>query len=54
MFEKDIKLSKKNTLSDVTHTMSMVDLVAIDVETPWIDSRCSLEKEFSELIRMNP
>ena len=42
------------TLSDLTHMMSMADLVAIGVETPWIDSWCSLEKEFIELIHMNP
>ena len=41
-------------LSDLTHMMSMVDPVAIGVETPRIDSGCSLEKEFIELIRMNP
>ena len=34
--------------------MSMADLVAIGVETLRIDSWCSLEKEFSELICMNP
>ena len=34
--------------------MSMVDLMAIGVETLMIDSGCSLEKEFTELIRMNP
>ena len=32
---------------------SIVDLVDIDVETPRIDSRCSLKKEFAKLIRMN-
>ena len=41
-------------LSDLTHMMSMGDPVAISVETPRIDSGCSLEKEFIELIRMNP
>ena len=41
-------------LSDLTHMMSMADLVAIGVETPRIDRGCSLEKEFTELIRMNP
>ena len=41
-------------LSDSTHMMSMVDLVVIDVETLRIDSRSFLEKEFTELIRMNP
>ena len=34
--------------------MTMVDLVAIDVETLSIDSGCSLKKEFTKLIRMNP
>ena len=33
---------------------TMVDPVAIDVETLRIDSGCSLEKEFTELIHMNP
>ena len=41
------------TLSDQTHMTSMTDLVDIDVETLKIDSECSLEKEFAELIRMN-
>ena len=34
--------------------MSIVDPVAIGVETLKIDSECSLEIEFTELIRMNP
>ena len=42
------------TLSDRTHMMSIADLVAISVETLRIDSGCSLEKEFIELICMNP
>ena len=42
------------TLSDPTHMMSMADLVAIGVETLRIESRCSLEKEFIELIYVNP
>ena len=42
------------TLSYPTHMMSTTDLVAIDLETLKIDSGCSLEKEFIELIRMNP
>ena len=45
---------KRITRPDLTHMMSMVDLVAIGVETPMIDSGCSLEKEFTKLIRMNP
>ena len=42
------------TLFDMTHMMSMADPVAISVEALWIDGRCSLEKEFIELIHMNP
>ena len=34
--------------------MSMVNLVAIGMETLRINSKCSLEKEFTELIPMNP
>ena len=41
-------------LSDPSHMMSMVDPIAIGVETLRIDSGCSFEKEFIELIRMNP
>ena len=42
------------TLFNPTHMMSMADPIAIDVETLRIDSGCSLEKDFTELIRMNP
>ena len=42
------------TLSNPSHMMSMSDLVAISVETLRIDSGCSLEKEITELICMNP
>ena len=41
-------------LSNRTHMMSMADLVAISVETLRTDRGCSLEKEFTELIRMSP
>ena len=41
------------TLSNPTHMMSMADPISIGVETLKIDSGCSLEKEFIELIRMN-
>ena len=41
------------TLSNLTHMMSIVDPIAIDVETLRINSGCYLEKEFTELIRMN-
>ena len=42
------------SLSNTTHLMSMVDPIAIGIETPMIDSGSSFEKEFTELIRMNP
>ena len=42
------------TLSNPYHMMSMVDPIAIGVETLRIDSGCSLEKEFTEFFRMNP
>ena len=45
---------KRIALSNPTHMMSMVDPIAISVETLRIDSGCSLEKDFIELIRMNP
>ena len=45
---------KRITLYDPTHIMSMADPVAISVETIRIDSECSLEKEFTKLMRMNP
>ena len=40
-------------LSNLRHKMSMTDLVAIDIETPRINSGCSLEKEFTKLICMS-
>ena len=33
--------------------ISIADLMGIDVETPRINVRCSLEKEFTKSIRMN-
>ena len=41
-------------LSNPAYMMSMADPIAINVETLRIDSGCSLEKEFTVLIRMNP
>ena len=41
-------------MSNITHMMSMADLVAIGMETPKIESGFSLEKDFTELIYMNP
>ena len=42
------------TLSNPTHMMSTTDPIDFSVETLRIDSGCSLEKEFTELICMNP
>ena len=41
---------EKITLFDLTHRISMADPIAIGIETLRIDSGCSLEKEFIELI----
>ena len=45
---------KRITLCNTTHMMNIADPIAISVEILRIDSGCSLEKEFSELICMNP
>ena len=42
------------TLSDLTHMMSMTNPLAISVDTLTIDSGCSLDKEFTKLMHMNP
>ena len=44
---------KRIVLSDPTHMMSIVH-IAIDVEISKIDSGCSLEKEVTYLIHVNP
>ena len=44
---------KRIALSNHPHMMIMVNLVAIGVKTLRIDSGCSLEEEFIELIYMN-
>ena len=41
------------TICDPAHMMNIADHVAIAAETLMIDSGCSLEKEFTELIHMN-
>ena len=46
--------SERIALSSLSHMMSMADPIAIGVETLKIDSGCSLEKELTELICMNP
>ena len=45
---------KRISLSNLTRTMSIADLVAIGVETLRIGRGCSLEKEFTKLICMIP
>ena len=45
---------EKITLSNLTHMMSMDNLVDIGIETPRIFNFYSLEKEFTKLICMNP
>ena len=50
IFEKDMILSRRIALPDPIHMMSMADLVAISVKTPRIESECSLEKDFNELV----
>ena len=44
---------KRIALSNPTHIMSVADPVAISVEILRIGSKCSLEKEFLELILIN-
>ena len=41
-------------LSNLTHAMKMFDPITIIVATLRIDCRCSLEKDFTELININP
>ena len=41
------------TLSDLTHMMSIIDLIDINIETLRIDSENFLEKVFNELICIN-
>ena len=49
-----LNYSEKILMFDLTHTMSIVDPTVIGMETPKIDTRCSVEKEFILLIHMNP
>ena len=44
---------KRIILSDRTYMMSIIDHVAISIETLRKDSECFLEKEVTKLIRMN-
>ena len=52
IFKKDIEISQKIILSNPTHMMSMVDLMAISIETLKLDYKYFLEKFFSKLICM--
>ena len=51
---KTLNYPERISLYNPSHMMSMADPIAIGVETLRINSGCSLEKEFTELIRMNP
>ena len=51
---RTLNYPERIVLSNPTHMMSMADPIAIGVEIVRINSGCSLEKEFTELIRMNP
>ena len=46
--------AERISLSDLTHMKSVDDPVAIGIETPMIDCGCSLNKELTRLICMNP
>ena len=51
---RTLNYHERITLFVLTHVMTMADHMAIGVEAPKIDSRCSLEREFTELIWVNP
>ena len=51
---RTLNYQKRIAPSNSTHIMSITDLIVIGVKTLRIDSGCSLEKEFTELICMNP
>ena len=51
---RTLNYPERLALSNPTHMMSMADHISISVETLRIDSGCSLENKFTELIRMNP
>ena len=51
---RTLNYMKRITLSDLTYMISIIDPIAISVLTLRIDSGFSLEKEFIELISINP
>ena len=52
-FRETSNYLERIVLSSSAHMMSMVDHVVIGVETLSMDSGCSLEKEFNQLIHIN-
>ena len=50
---RTLNYAERITLFNLTHMLSMADPMAIGVEIPRTYRGCSLEKEFTELIRMN-
>ena len=53
-YSRSSNYPERIALPNPTHMMSMADPIALGVEILRIDSGCSLEKEFTELIHMNP
>ena len=53
-YSRRLNYSKRIVLPDLTHMISMTDLMAVGVETLRINIGCSLDKKFIELIHMNP
>ena len=51
---RTLNYPKRIALSNPTHMMSIDDPMAITVGIPSIDSGCFLDKQFTELIYMNP
>ena len=44
---RTLNYSERIVLSNLTHMMSMTDLIAISVETVRIESGCSVEKAYT-------
>ena len=51
---RTLNYQERIEISNPIHMMSMVDPIAIGVETLMIYSGCSLEKDFTKFICMNP
>ena len=50
---RTLNYSERIALSNPSHMMSMTNPITMGMETLRIDSGCSLEKDYIELIRMN-